>query len=353
MKCFTCTAAILLMLMFLLPMPVCAVSPDDTLSSLTEGVLPPSDAENPVPDLPSVWQRFTDTLRSEAETPLRTGGLLFGVILLAALSGSLRQGEGTGKVYDSICTLCAVGTIAEPLISAFERAALTLGRVSDFMLAFTGIYGGVIAAGGNVTASAVWQGSMAVACDAALELSSKLLFPILSLCLAMSIVDAVNPDVSLTGLIDMGKKLTAWILGLLMAGFLGLLSVQTLVAAAADHAGTKAAKFVISGSVPIVGGAVSDAYTTVIGSMKVLRASVGVTGILMILALLLPVILSLGLYRVMVLGAGAVSELFGAETLVRLFRNAENVLAAALSAAVTFAVLFVFSSAVVMLIGTS
>lgn len=297
-------------------------------------------------------QKAAALLVQEAQTPLRTLSLLLGVILLSALAQSLRQGQGTGTVYECICTLCAVGIISEPLIAVFERAAAVLSRTSDFMLGFTGLYGGVIAVSGGVSTAALYQGSMAVLCEVALELSAKLLFPLLSMCLAMSIVDAVNPAVSLAGLIGMIRKFAAWILGLLMAGFLGMLSVQSLVTAAADRAGTKAAKYVISGFVPIVGGAVSDAYAAVLGSMGVLRSGVGLAGILMLLSFLLPVVLSLGLYRALVLCASAVSELFDVPVLTRLFKNLEGVLSVGFSAAVSFSVMFIFSTAVLMLIAS-
>ena len=356
MRTLACLLGILLVC--LLCQPLCARAEpvlDDTLQTLIDmsgETLDLPDAEQPVPELPDVIGRGKALLTEKLGAPLRMLQLLFGVILLSALAQSLRQGEGTGAVYDCICTLCAVGITAKPLIEAFSRAASALSRTGDFMLGFTGIYGSILAVSGSLTGSAVWQGSMAVACEIAMEFAAKVLLPMLSMCLAMSIADAVNPDISLGGLIGAVQKLTAWILGLLMAGFLGLLSVQSFVTAAADRAGTKAAKFVISGAVPIVGGAVSDAYSAVLGSMGVLRSSVGVTGIVLVISILAPVILELGLYRAAMLCAGALAELFGTEPLTKLFRNAGNVLSAGFSAAVCFAVLFVFSAAV-MLGGTT
>ena len=322
-----------------------------TLIDLSGEDLTLPDTESPVPTLPTLLDKgkalFSDTIGA----PLRMTELLLGVILLSALAQSLRQGEVTGVVYEYLCTLCAVRMLAQPLLNVFSHAAAALSRTSDFMLGFTGIYGGILAASGSLTGAAVWQGSMALACEISMEIATKLLFPLLSLCLVMSITDAVNPDISLSGLIGAVQKLTAWILGLLMALFLGLLSVQTIITSAADRAGTKAAKFVISGAVPIVGGAVSDAYAAVLGSMGVLRSSVGVTGIILVVSILAPILLELGLYRAAVLCTGAVAELFDVPPLVRLFRNAGSVLSAGFSAAVSIAVLFVFSAAVTLSLG--
>lgn len=343
---------VLLMLLLCVPLRAAAETAlDDTIQSLIdmsgEEIRVPDPAQ-PVPDLPTVWEKLRDLVQDGIGAPLRMLELLLGAVLMAALAQSLRQGEGTGAVYECVCTLCAVTMLADPLTAAFSHAASALSRTSDLMLGFTGVYGGILAVSGSLTGAAVWQGSMAAACAAGLEFSTKILFPLLTLCLAMSITDAVDPAVSLAGIISAVQKVTAWGMGLMMAGFLGLLSVQTVVANAADRAGTKAAKFVISGAVPIVGGAVSDAYAAVIGSMGVLRSSVGVTGIILVAAILAPVIIELGLYRAAVLLAGTAAELFDVPMLTRLFRNAGAVLSAGFSAAVCFGIVFVFGAAVML-----
>lgn len=300
-----------------------------------------------------IGERTGAILAAESREPLRTFGLLLGVILLAAFAGTFRREGETGAVYECVCTLCAVGLTIQPVLTAMERAAAVLSRTSEFLLGFTGIYGTVIAVSGEVTTAVGWQGSMALLCEGMLLVAAHLFFPMLSMSLAMSIVDAVNPKVSLGGLIGMVQKCTAWGLGLVMAGFSGILSVQSMVTASADRAGTKAAKFLISGAVPIVGGAVSDAYTAVLGSMGVLRSGVGLLGILMLLSLLLPAAASLGLYRLMTTAAAAVAELFDVKALTRLFRGCGKVLAAGFSITVSFLVVSIFSCAVLMLIGTN
>jgi stage III sporulation protein AE len=183
-----------------------------------------------------------------------------------------------------------------------------------------------------------------------MHIATKVLIPLLRMCLAMCIVDAVNPAVSLQGFIQLIQKVTAWILGLMMAVFLGMLTVQSLVAVSADRAGTKAVKYVISGAVPIIGGAVSDAYSAVLGSVGVLRSGVGMVGILALCSLFMPALLNLGIYRLLMAVSSAVSGLFMADGLTRFFKNVECILATGFSVAVSFSVMFVFSSASVLLI---
>lgn len=291
-------------------------------------------------------------ITSQIHAPLQTLGLLIGVILLSALAGSLKHHKhAIGQIYDVITVLCATGTVIMPFTEIFLRSAQILEKTADFMLLFSAIFGGILGINGNLTASAGYQSAMVILCDIALEVAVKLLFPFLTMSLAMSLVDAVNPAISLAGMIKLVQKITVWILGFLMALFLGFLSVQSIVSTAADRLGTKAIKYAISGFVPFVGGAVSDAYSAVLGSMNMLKSATGMIGILAILSLLLPVLAELFLYKAVTAIASAVAELFSASGLARLFRNLESVLSVGFSVAVSFSVMFIVSTGIMTALG--
>lgn len=349
-------AVFLMILCFLTPLRVHADELyDDTLQSILSladdtDFLPESTDPEALSrlDMGDFFGKLWRTVQSECHAPAQHFGLLMGIILMASLVQGFRQGGETSQLCEVIGTLCAVTLIVPPLDAVFQRAAGMLSRTSDFMLGFTGIFGAVTAVSGNAASAGVWQGSMILLCEAALEVTAKILLPLLELCMAMSISDAVNPEISLQGFIAAVRKCTTWALGLMMAVFLGILSVQTTVTAAADHAGTKAVRYMISGGVPIVGGAVSDAYAAVMGSMGVLRSCTGMTGILLVLSLLLPAVLSLGLYRLMLQFAAAAAELFDVPTLSRLFKDLAETITAAFSVAVSFGVMFIFATAVLM-----
>lgn len=89
----------------------------------------------------------------------------------------------------------------------------------------------------------------------------------------------------------------------MMTVFTGLLSIQSIVGTSADTLGVKAAKFVVSNFVPIVGSAVADAYTTMRSGLGLLRGATGAFGIIALCVTLLPPILeTLCLYLAMTAG---------------------------------------------------
>ena len=99
------------------------------------------------------------------------------------------------------------------------------------------------------------------------------LLPLCTMGFSLAIVDAVSPSVSVGGLLRLSRKCTTWILGLLMTVFLGVLSMQNWLGSSVDTAASKTTKYVIANFVPVVGSAVSDAYTTVRSSLQMLHNS--------------------------------------------------------------------------------
>ena len=91
---------------------------------------------------------------------------------------------------------------------------------------------------------------------------------------------------------DARTKLAALLKGtivfLLTAGllaFVGYLTASGAIAGSADAAAVKAAKMTISRAIPVVGGILSDAAETVLAGAGVLRGTVGVVGMLVVLAI--------------------------------------------------------------------
>ena len=112
----------------------------------------------------------------------------------------------------------------------------------------------------------------------------------------------------------------------------------------------KSLKLIASSAVPVIGGAVSDAYGTVQGSIRLLRNGVGGIGILVILWLVLPPMLSLILYRLVYWLMQFLAETAGASSMAKLYHNMLDILSAAFALLFCFAVMLIFSSAIMLLL---
>lgn len=294
---------------------------------------------------------LTQKTLDAASAPMRVFGLLLGVILLSAIAQSMQSSrESVKTIYEMICVLCAIGIIVKPISNVIQMTADRLEAGAGFMLNFSVIFASVLTVCGGLTTAVGYQTAILSACEVAMQVAVHIMLPVLSMGLALSIVDAVNPMISLDGMVKLLHKGTVWLLGLLMSIFLGILSLQSMTGVASDKLASKTTKFVISNFIPFVGGAVSDAYSTVMGSMGVLKTTTGVIGIISVLSLFLPILLELVIYRFLTALSGAIAEIFAVERLARLLKSMEHILAAAFSVAISFSVIFIVSTAILLLV---
>ena len=311
-----------------------------------------SDPESVLSLSPSMlWDMIWDTVSGKLTGPLTLFITLFAVIVLAAVSLSLGdtfKKSGTTTVFTMICTLVCVTIISGTISEVLSNAANSLADGARFMTGFVPVFAGVAAAGGYITSATGYNVLVLSAADVAIQAADRIFMPMLSMCMCIAIVDSVCNAVSLDGLLNGIKKLVTWGLGLIMTIFTGLLSIQSVVGSSADTLTSKTAKYVISNCVPVVGGAVSDAYSTVKGSLSLLKNGIGGVGIAALAIMVLPSLVSLIMYKLSVSAVSIVAEIFGTSGICKLFKNINSVLSAALGVVVCFDLMFIISTAMVM-----
>jgi len=141
------------------------------------------------------------------------------------------------------------------------------------------------------------------------------------------------------------------VLGFCMTVFAGLLTVHSIVASSMDETTAKAAKFVVSSFVPVVGSALGDALQTVTGCVKLLKSGVGAFGLLAGALIFLPVILQCLLWMVTLnvcAGAGDIFELKEITSLLRAVAKAVELILAIVLCCLT---VLTVSTAIVLLMG--
>ncbi len=212
------------------------------------------------------------------------------------------------------------------------------------MLLFVPVFAGIQAASGAVSGAVCYQTAIIAVADVLLQTMSQTLLPLCTMGFALAIVDAITPWVSIGGLLRFTRRAVSVGLGAMMTLFLGVLSLQSVLTDSAEATVSKTAKYLIANAVPVVGGAVSDAYATVCQSMSLLRSTTGIIGILALCGFFLPPLIQLVLYRLVVTFALAISQLFGTDSLTRLLSGTAEALSLALALLISFGTLFVVAT---------
>lgn len=302
-----------------------------------------------------VIQQIIDIFLEQINKPLKLLGMLMGVIILASAVEALRDSTGSSSAvstFQIVAVLAGAGMLCGYIADCISEAGTALTALSTFLMTFTPAFAGIVAVNGQTTTAVAFNATIIVAVQIFTQLATSVIMPLCGSMLGLSIAGAINPDLKINRIAEMIKKVVTWTLGILTTIFTGLLSVQSFITSSADSVTMKMAKFTVSGTVPIIGGAVSDALSTVKGSLGLIKSSVGTFGIIAGCSIMLPVLISVVSFKLVLSIAAAVGELFGATQLSALLKSAESVLSIIVALIVCLMLIAIISTGLILAIGT-
>lgn len=299
----------------------------------------------------AVWNAFVRQLGA----PARTLGSILGIILLCLLLNGVRQAAWDGaltQVFGTVSVLCVVLSVAKPILDCIAATTQAIRDASFFMASFVPVFSAALMASGQPATGAAYNVYLFSACQVVGQAASQTLVPLLSAYLALCIVGALVPEINIASAAAMVKNVASWALGLICTLFIALLSVQTLVSTGADSATTKTAKFMLGSFVPVVGGALSEAFSAAQGCLRLIKTSVGVYGIVAAIFTFLPVLLNaIVWYAVANLGV-VVGDIAGVPAVATVLKACSAVLGILIAIILCYALLLIVSTAIVLATGT-
>lgn len=273
--------------------------------------------------------------------------LLTGLAVLSSLLNSFADTVSGGNLkaavsYGSaVCTATAAVSLQLPRIIAagefFKRICIVMNSMIPVM---TALY----LSGGNTAGAAVASSSLLIQINLIELCATAVALPAVCACMALTLADTLRTgEGSLSGIVGSIKHTLAFIFGLCSTLLMASLSAQNILAAAGDNAGARAVKFVAGNMIPVVGSTVGESLRTLATSVKLLRSTVGVAGIVTVALLLLPFIIGLFLTRFALNSAASVGEIIGCKSIVKLYRELASLYGYIIAAAAMASLLCVLS----------
>ena len=255
-------------------------------------------------------------------------GMLLGIILLCALMDSLKQTvreAAVSEVFGVICALAACAAVLFPMAGCIRRVGEAAESTSVFMISFVPVYSGILLTSGQALTAASYNTVVLFVAELISLLATKVIVPLMTVSLALGLTGSVSGGLRLEGVGSWINKAAGWLLTITTSLFVGLLSLQGIVGAAADTLAGRAIKFSISSFVPVVGGALSEAFNAVKGCLSLLKSTLGGFGILTTVLIAAPPILECVLWSLGLSLCGMAAELFGLSQISTVLKTAQSV----------------------------
>ncbi len=237
------------------------------------------------------------------------------ILLIGAGRGLIGDGSPMHGAFTAFAGLFAsveVFRMTASLVTVVQSYLTDLCRIMNLFLP---VMEAVCLLGGKVTEQAVTSGGLLLFITLITNLNTFLLSPLVTLLFTLSAVTMTCPEVRLGGLVMGLRKGIGRIWTFLGITFSFLLGIQTVLAKSADSLGSRTARFALGTFVPVAGGFLSEAYSTVTEGLGYVRQTAGAGGILLILLLLLPGIVPLLLHKLALALSASMAEMLGEEPL--------------------------------------
>lgn len=298
--------------------------------------------------LSHIWRFLSGGMKA----PVKTGVLIAAVIFLSAsltaFGSSLRFETA---IYAAVLSISAL--IATDIWKSVEVAVNAVKSGCTFMVSFVPVFASVLALSGKTVTAPAMSALLLGATETVSFVASFAVLPLMGGYLALSIGTGVSPLLNNSGIVDSVKKLSMWIMSLLSTLFVGILGIQTAVNSAADSVTLRTAKFILGTSVPVAGGVLSEAVSTISTSMGLLRSSIGVYGVVALAITLLPIVVELILWRCVLMVNISLGELFSLPKITGILRAVDSMLSVLLGVVLLVGGMFILSLSVVVMAGKS
>lgn len=249
-------------------------------------------------NLDALIETGTAQLFSVVRRAVRSGVLLLVIALLCAIGEgiSLSGGEAGLMAVPLAGTLAVTAVAVTDVHSLMGMGTGAIHSLTSFSNVLLPIVAGVTAATGAITGAAARQMAAALFSDLLVNLINALLIPAVYGFIAANVAYAAVGNEGLKQVAAFLKWFVVTALTIILLVFVGYLTVSGIAAGSADAAAVKAAKFAISGAVPVVGSILADASESILAAAGILRSTVGIFGMLVILGICLLPFLQLAVH---------------------------------------------------------
>ncbi len=298
----------------------------------------------------SVKNIFTEIFtffKMGCKTPFFSAVSVLAILLFSSSIGGLTR---ENKTISYAVTVGITASVVIPALSTLLSCVSAIKSAGIFMTAFIPIFAAMLLSRGKPITATGYSSIMLCVAEGVSSVTSFIVVPLMSMQLSLSICSCVMDEINISSFCRAIKKASSWILSFISTILLGLLGIQTIVSVPADNLTTKTAKFVISSSLPVVGNTVSEAFSTILGSVKLLGSKTVVYGILALCLLLIPVIIEIIIWRVSLCLCASAAEILLQTRTADVIRSVDTAFAFVLGVMVLILIIFIISITMVSVV---
>lgn len=278
--------------------------------------------------------------------------LIIIVLIISSIAASfLRESEKMENIVYFITTLIILSVVIIPVSRILTDAAAGIKSAAVFINSYLPVMTAVIIAAQKPKLAFTYNSFSIFLSSVIVNFADKLFIPLIGALLSLNILSSFSFENYRDRLIKTIRRLVVVILSLFSTVYTGLITTQSILASSSDSIALKGIKFISGTFVPIVGGGVGEAVSSVFSSFLIMKNTLGVFVIAVILLINLPVIIELLVWYFALGFCSIVSSMFNLKYITEIIDNLSSVIS--LLNIIVFFVTFVLviSTGVIIIMG--
>lgn len=305
-------------------------------------------------DFKRILDEVIKTGKKKSLSPFRSLVPALAVILLVSILKFLKispEKSSMSTVIDCVGTICLCVTLISPVVKFTYVVSVVIQSAEKFTLAIVPIISGIMMAAGHSITATSYHTLVVGAGQIVSYISVNWLVPVLNTLLGVSLISSISSQVNLSSFCDEIQKAIKSFLKAGSSIFVGILTLQNLVGSSADSLSSSTVKLTIDSCVPVIGGAISDAFLTVQGCLKLLKVGIGAFGIIAGGVIFLPVILECFFWMFYLSVCKLAADILEAKKISCFLKSIRNIISLLLAVLLLAIVVLIVSIAVVLIVG--
>lgn len=265
---------------------------------------------------------FFSLFGKELTSAIRNMVAILIVIIIHSILKNIIENLGnasSGQIAYFLQYLIIVTLIINIFADSIGMVKNAILNIISYMNLFVPILVTLMLASGSLVVSSTSEVVLLFVINIIGNLIEGLIIPLILVSTTIAIVSNFSNKVQLSRLSKFFKSLIVWILGIVLTIFICLLSVEGTLGKSVDSFTAKTSKAAVSTFIPVVGKVMGDSVDSILGSVNILKNSVGVIGVVILISIVIVPIIKVSALWIVIKLIAAICEIIADDSMVKLF----------------------------------
>ncbi len=271
--------------------------------------------------LKNVGEIFKFNLKDHSNLFFKMLSLL--IVLISANSLKSEKSLFSNQLSDIATVITAILVVAG-INNSISKAVTAFDLTGKLILTYAPVLTVLLSITGNLTASTLYNSGLVALAQVFSAFSENILIPFIGMYFALIIALSLNKNVNSSKITGSLNKIITGSISFMTMIFTLLISGKNILASDIDGILYKSGKYLISNFIPIIGPGISSVFNSIIGSLSLVKSTVGIFAIICTFVINLPVLISLILDYISLYAMSLIADSFGEKQIHSIFNGFSN-----------------------------